>query len=235
MTGGTMMIKIPRTIAGRAACMAFLALAVTSCGATAPPELARENYIGAARDMIAVASIPGTHFVYLGGKSGHLTKVERDRLGAFVTAIAANRPESLRVALRGPAGPAQLQAVADQLIVDGVDPKHIVLADRRSGPPAPRGSIVVEVERAIAAQPNCPGWVDHISAPEDNRTEPNFGCSDVSNFAAMVADPHHLIARASSILHDGERGATSVANYRAGKVKELPALNEQFSVIPAAR
>ena len=222
-------------VAGRAVCIALLALAMAGCGATAPPGLVPEDYSGAARDRIAVASIPGTHFVHLGGKGGHFTRAERERLGSFVIAIAANRPESLRVALRGPAGPAQLKAVADQLMADGVDPKHIMLADRRSGPPAPPGTIVVEVERAVAAQRSCPGWVDHISAPEDNRTEPNFGCSNVSNFAAMVADPHDLIAGNSSIFHDGERGATSVANYRAGKVKELPVLNESFSVIPTAR
>jgi pilus biogenesis lipoprotein CpaD len=213
----------------------MLGLLSAGCGITAPPGIEPDDYAAAPRDLIAVGSIAANHVVQLGGRGGHIGKPERERLDAFVTAVAANRPESLRVALRGPAAPARLKAVADQLVADGVDPKHIVLADRRYGPAAPRGTIVVEIERAIAAVPNCPGSVDHVSAPEDNRTEPNFGCSDVSNFAAMVSDPHHLSQGASSIYQDGERAATSVANYRAGKVKDLPAVNEQFSVIPAAR
>jgi hypothetical protein len=51
----------------------------------------------------------------------------------------------------------------------------------------------------------------------------------------MVSDPHHLSKGASSIYQDGERAATSVANYRTDKVKNLPAINETFSVIPSAR
>jgi len=70
-----------------------------------------------------------------------------------------------------------------------------------------------------------------VSAPEDNSTNPNLGCSDVTNFAAMVGDPHHLRRGASSIYTDGEVAATSVADYRADKVKELPKLaTEKFNV-----
>jgi pilus biogenesis lipoprotein CpaD len=213
----------------------MLGLLSAGCGLTVPPGIEPVDYTAAPRDLIAVGSIAESHVVQLGGGGGYPGKAERDRLDAFVTAVAANRPESLRVALRGPASPGPLKAVANQLVADGVDPKHILLVDRRYGPAAPRGTIVVEIERAIAAVPNCPGWVDHVSAPEDNRTEPNFGCSDLSNFAAMVSDPHHLSKGASSIYQDGERAATSVANYRTDKVKNLPAINETFSVIPSAR
>jgi type IV pilus biogenesis protein CpaD/CtpE len=86
-----------------------------------------------------------------------------------------------------------------------------------------------------ALLPGCPGWSDHVSAPEDNRPNPNFGCSDVSNLAAMVGDPHHLREGASSIYSDGEVAATGVTEYRADKVKDLPKTNEEFSVIPRAQ
>ena len=59
----------------------------------------------------------------------------------------------------------------------------------------------------------------HPSAPTDNLTEPNFGCSNVYNFAAMVADPHHLYRGASSIYYLGQRGAADVTAYREDKVK----------------
>jgi pilus biogenesis lipoprotein CpaD len=219
-----------------AAAAAVLALLLAGCGTTTPPGTDLGDYEAAPRDLVRVASITDSHRVRL-GRNGYVSRSERDSLAAFVAYIAANRPESLRVALRGPATPAQFRAVAALLVADGVDPRTIVRADRRLGSHAPPGSVAgnvtVAVERAVAVQPACPGWVAHISAPADNRTDPNFGCSDVSNFAAMVSDPHDLIVGDSSIYADGERAATSVANYRADKVKSLPPENEQFTIIPS--
>jgi pilus biogenesis lipoprotein CpaD len=217
----------------------MLAALLGGCGTTVPPGTEPVNYTVAPRDLLQVVSVADSHAVRIGG-AGYLGKPERDRLDAFVVSVAQNRPESLRVALRGWASSAQFKAVADVLVADGVTPANIVRADARSGPPVPRGTVAVAVERAIAVLPDCPGWVDHPSAPEDNRIQPNFGCSDVSNFAAMVSDPHHLSQGASSIYEDGERAASSVADYHADKIydkwlRELPKSNEQFSVIPTAR
>jgi type IV pilus biogenesis protein CpaD/CtpE len=63
----------------------------------------------------------------------------------------------------------------------------------------------------------------------DNFSEPNLGCANAYNFAAMVGDPHHLDRGASSIYYLGERGAADVAAYRADKVKKLPPI-QGFSV-----
>jgi pilus biogenesis lipoprotein CpaD len=206
-----------------------LALFLAGCGTTTPPGVELGDYTAPPRDLLQVESIADSHFVRL-GRTGSVGKPELDRLDAFVADIAENRPESLRVALRGSATPTQFRAVADRLVADGVDPRNIERAGWRSGPPVPRGAVAIAVERAVAVLPDCPGWVDHVSGPADNRTNPNFGCSDLTNFAATVGDPHHLSKGASSIYFDGERAATSVANYRADKVKDLPAINETFAV-----
>ena len=221
-----------KTRSGHAITMALLALTVVGCGATTPPGTDLGDYTAAARDLIGVSSFTDKHLVRLSGRDGSLANGERERLAAFISDVAENRPDSLRVALHGSANPAELRAVAGALVADGIAPDDIV-ADRRFGSNAERGTIVVAVERAIAIDPNCPGWADHVAAPADNRSSPNFGCSDVSNFAAMVADPHQLREPASRIYHSGERGASSVASYRADKVKELPPLNESFTVIAA--
>jgi pilus biogenesis lipoprotein CpaD len=214
----------------------LLALVLAGCGTTAPPSAQGPVNLGdfeaAPRDLVQVTGFSGSHTVRL-DRAGTVGRPERDRLAAYIADVAKNRPESLRVALHGPATPAGLRRVAGLLIEIGVDPRHIVRADWRSGPRAPRGTIVVAVERAIAVLPDCPGWINHVSAPEDNLTNPNFGCSDVTNFAAMVGDPHHLKEGASSIYTDGEHAASSVADYRADKVKELHKENETFNVIPA--
>jgi pilus biogenesis lipoprotein CpaD len=205
-----------------AAAAALLALGLAGCGTTNPygPPLA--DYQGDARDLIAVAGHADQHLV-----AGRFTRLERDRLAAFIASAASNRPESLRVTLHGRTSPGRLREIVDALVADGVDPRHIVRADPwLEAPPPPAGAVLVAVERAIAVQPDCPGWLAHVSAPEDNRTNPDFGCSNVTNFAAMLGDPHHLRQGASSIYTDGEVGALSVADYRADKIKELPKLRE---------
>jgi pilus biogenesis lipoprotein CpaD len=200
----------------------MLGLVLAGCGTTAPPgpegPVNLGDYQGAPRDLLRVENLSNSHPVRL-DRSGAAGRVERDRLAAFIKDVAGNRPESLRVALRGPASPGQLRQVEGLLVAHGVDPQHI-RADRRSGPRAPRGTIIVAVERAIAVLPDCPGWINHVSAPEDNLTNPNFGCSDVTNFAAMVGDPHHLRQGASSIYTDGEVAATMVTDHRTDKVAE---------------
>jgi len=216
----------------------MLGLVLAGCGTTAPPgpqgPVDLGDYQAAPRDLVQVESYSDSHPVRLGHGSS-IGKPERDRLTAYIADVGKNRPESLRVVLRGPATPAQLRQVGDLLVADGVDPRHIK-ADRRPAPRTPRGTIIVAVERAIAVLPDCPGWINHVSAPEDNLTNPNFGCSDVTNFAAMVGDPHHLRQGASSIYTDGEVAATMVTDYRTDKVaerwKDLPK-TEKTSINPS--
>src|SRR5579863_6179943 len=221
-----------------ASAIALLAFMLVGCDtATSPGPIPAANlhaFEAPPRDLIRVDSSSYSHLVRL-DRAGVISKVERERLAAFIADAGGNRPESLRVALRGAAAPGQIKSVADLLVATGVDPKHIVRADLRSGPHAASGTIVVAVERAIAVLPDCPGCVDHVSAPNDNLPYPNFGCADVSNLALMVGDPHHLREGASSIYSDAEAGAIGVANYRADKVKELPVNNEQFNIAPKAQ
>jgi len=217
--------------------IAMLALVLAGCGTTAPPSAQGPvdlgDFAAAPRDLIQVESYSDSHAVRL-DRAGTVGKAERDRLAAYIADVAKNRPESLRVALRGSVSPAQLRQVEGLLVAHGVNPQHI-RADRRSGPRAPRGTIIVAVERAIAVLPDCPGWISHVSAPEDNLTNPNFGCSDVTNFAAMVGDPHHLRQGASSIYTDGEVATTMVTDYRTDKVaerwKDLPQINEKSNIL----
>jgi pilus assembly protein CpaD len=204
---------------------------LTACDTTTVPGgIDLGDYQDPPRDLIGIASTGGSHAIRLAGRSGQLTTAEREKLAGFIGDIGANRPESLRVALHGQAGTGQLKAIADELIGLGVDPNHIARSSWEFGPPPPRGMIDVLVERPIAIPPRCPGWVSHVSAPADNLTSPNFGCANAANLAVMIADPMHLRHGASSIHHDGERGAENVTAYRTDKVKELPKLGTTFTV-----
>jgi pilus biogenesis lipoprotein CpaD len=219
-----------------AAAAGLLALALTGAltgcvdTTTAPRGVNLGNYEGAARDLTGVTSFTAD-YVVRPGSGGALSRAERGALDAFLTEIASNRPDSLRVVIYGPATPAQQNAITAALVSNGVGPEYISWArEGRSRRPIPRGSLVLAFERAIAVAPNCPGFTGHPSAPTDNLTEPNLGCANVSNFAAMIADPHHIYRGASSIYYTGERGAKDVEAYRADKVKPLPRINEGFTV-----
>lgn len=214
----------------RAIAVGALTLLAAGCiTTTAPYGIDLGDYEASPRDLIGVNGFASSHAVHLSPK-GSISKTQRDNLDAFIAEVAGNRPESLRVMLQGRATPAQIQTIRTVLAADGIDPEHLLRVDRRFSPPAPHGTIVVAVERAIAIDPYCPGSMGHPSAPADNLTEPNFGCADVANFAAMVGDPHHLREPDWSIYYDGERAASDVTAYRTDKVKALPANNEGFTV-----
>jgi pilus assembly protein CpaD len=217
----------------RAALAAAICLVASGCDTTLPEGVNVSNYTVPPAQAVPVEFKNANHTLQFEPRSGTISKGERHRLEAFVSDFAGNRPESLRVELSA-GSEAHLRRVANILIGVGVEPKSIILAPR-SARGAPAGMILVRAQRALAVLPDCPGWVDHVSAPEDNRGHPNFGCSNINNVAAMLGDPHDLIHGRSSIYEDGERAAVAVQAYRTDKVKELPPLQENFSVIPSAR
>jgi pilus biogenesis lipoprotein CpaD len=216
----------------RAAAGGVLVMALAGCvpATTAPYGADLGSYEGAARDLTGVTSFAADYVMRLGSGAA-ISPAERGRLEAFLAEIAYNRPESLRIVIYGRATAAQKSAITALLMADGVGPEHLGWgADAHPGRPVTRGTVVLAVERAIAVAPACPGFMGHPTAPGDNLAEPNLGCANVNNFAAMVADPHHLSRGASSIYYTGERGAKDVEAYRADKVKPLPRINQGFTV-----
>ena len=55
------------------------------------------------------------------------------------------------------------------------------------------GSVRVVVTRTTASVPGCPDWQDRFASNLENATSDGFGCSVNTNFAAMIADPEHLL------------------------------------------
>ena len=160
---------------------------------------------------------------------GAISKAERNKLGAFLAEVAHNRPESLRIVVHGRANAAQERAITAALVADGVSPESIIWArGGHTGPAVPRGTVVLAIERAVAIAPNCLGYTGHPAAPEDNLPEPNLGCANAYNFAAMVGDPHHLSQGASSIYYSGQRGAADVAAYRERQGKAVASDQRRF-------
>lgn len=161
-----------------------------------------------------------THFVRLDGH-GLPGDLERRRLDGFIADLGAGRPDSLRMTVRGPQSDRQLRSVANLLVADGVDPQKIVIQSG-SGKDVERGSVAVIADRYAVQAPDCPGWSTGPVATNDNSTRGNLGCANLANFAAMVADPHDLVAGRSSTRSDAQAAGTAVQRYKTDKVKALP-------------
>lgn len=78
------------------------------------------------------------------------------------------------------------------------------------------GKVRVVVTRSRAYVPGCPDWSDKMASNLDNRTTDGFGCSINGNFAAMVADPQHLLHGAEGTGETTVMSSTkAIQTYRA--------------------
>ena len=95
------------------------------------------------------------------------------------------------------------------------------------------GSVRVVVTRTTAAVPGCPDWQDHFANNLDNATSDGFGCAINSNFAAMVADPEHLLHGAEGTGETVVMSSTkAIESYRENKAtgsEGLPEVSTQQS------
>ncbi len=55
------------------------------------------------------------------------------------------------------------------------------------------GNVRVVVSRSTAHVPGCPNWGARANGNLGNNTSPGFGCAVNGNYAAMIADPQHLL------------------------------------------
>lgn len=100
-----------------------------------------------------------------------------------------------------------LKSGATRAAVDGVAGRHgIMVGDEAPVTPGfvNPGTVRIVVTRSSATVPGCPDWSAKNETNLKNGTSSNYGCATNSNFAAMVANPEHLIQGAST------KGATTV-------------------------
>jgi len=205
--------------------LGLLALGVAGCGTTVPEGTQTVDYQATPRDILHIETRHDSHAIQIDRRTGAVSAPERQRLDSFVQDFGRDRPDSIHAELHGAGSTEELEHVASLLVYRGLERSKIKLfPGERGAAQGARGTDIVTIvaTRAIAVIPPCPGWIDHIAAPGDNRVAPNLGCSDASNFAAMVSDPYDLISGQSSNYSDGERAAKAVQDYQLDRVKPLP-------------
>ena len=215
-----------------AASAGVLALALGGCGETVPPGTPVVDFQKQSRDVVKVEERHSTQVVFVNPRTGSVSPAERERIATFVSDFGGDRPESVHVNLHGNAPTEQFTGVVDALVVLGVERNKIKLfpGERAGAAGARSDSITMAATRTVAILPDCPGWLDHIAAPGDNKPEANFGCSTVSNLGMMVADPADFAKGQSTPYSDAAPAINAVQRYETDRVKPLPT-QTNFSAI----
>lgn len=152
-----------------------------------------------------------THTLDLATAGDSLPPNEQRRLADWFAALELGYGDRVAVddALRSDQVRAQVRALAAR--------HGVLLSDAAPQTPGrlDPGNVRIIVGRSTAHVPGCPDWSDKSASNLGNATSPDFGCAVNSNFAAMVADPEHLLRGASGT---GETvvmsGSKAIASWR---------------------
>jgi pilus assembly protein CpaD len=92
------------------------------------------------------------------------------------------------------------------------------------------GTVRVIVTRSSASVPGCPDWSAKSDTNLANATSPGFGCAINGNFAAMVADPEHLLHGAEGTSSTTVMSSTkAIESYREAQPTGEGGLKQQSS------
>lgn len=145
---------------------------------------------------------------------GGLSSLDEARLRAFANSYMSNGHGALTVT-----APAQNGAsdVRDALNRFGVPLSSMVEADYRGGEGATR-DVILSFTRYVATPSACGIWEGMRERDYRNMSSPNFGCATQNNIAAMIGDPHDLIAPAAMSDPDSATRIRGVTAFRKGEV-----------------
>lgn len=151
-----------------------------------------------------------------------LSNMDKSRLNAFAHSYLTNGHGPLTVTAPSGAGNDRNdhEAAADirQALNDaGVPWSAIHGATYRTGE-ASNDDIILSFTRYVATASPCGVWSGMKANEFKNLRTPNMGCATMNNYAAMIADPHDLIAPAESTPRDGQAVVRAVDLYRKGEV-----------------
>lgn len=151
-----------------------------------------------------------------------LSGLDKARLRAFADAYLNNGHGPLT--LTGPSGAGndedghELAAdIRTTLNSAGVSWSALHGATYRAGEGA-GDDVIVSYTRYVASASSCGVWKGLRERTYRNLRSPNMGCATMNNYAAMIADPHDLIAPADVDPRDGVSAVRAVELYRAGEV-----------------
>lgn len=87
-----------------------------------------------------------------------------------------------------------------------------------SAAPGDVAPIIMSFTRYAATTNECGDWSRNLGYTPGNLQHPNFGCATQNNLAAMVEDPHDLVAPRGMTASDVGRRTVVLDQYRQGKI-----------------
>ncbi len=200
--------------------MAAMSFTVAAC-AGGPFNGAQHASTVAETHPISVDSQVVTLTISTDAETTDLSTVDKARLRAFADAYLNNGHGALTVT--GPSGAGNdfdgHEASADirkALHDAGVPWSAIHGATYRTG--NAQNEIILSFTRYVATASPCGVWSGMRAQEYRNLRTPNMGCATMNNLAAMLADPHDLIAPAETAPRDGEYVVRAIELYRAGQL-----------------
>jgi len=152
-----------------------------------------------------------------------ISDVDRARLRAFADAYMRDGHGPL--AVTAPSGTGDdfdgQEAAADirsALHKAGVPWSAISGATYRTGGAADGDQLILSYTHYVATPSECGLWSGLTKRRYRNLRTPNMGCATMNNYAAMIADPHDLIAPAQSDPADATAAVRAIDLYRTGEV-----------------
>ncbi|GJL93902.1 MAG: pilus assembly protein [Hyphococcus sp.] len=154
--------------------------------------------------------------------SSELSSVDKSRLRAFADSYLRNGHGPLTIT--APSGSPEdfdgQEAAADireALHKYGVPWSTLSGATYRTGGVAGGNQMIVSYTHYVATASECGIWSGIKAREYANLASPNYGCATQNNIAAMLADPHDLIAPADGSPRDAAAIVRAFEAYREGE------------------
>ena len=109
----------------------------------------------------------------------------------------------------------------------GLAPEDVILTSYSVSADESDAPVILSYTRYVASVKPCGDWSKNLGRSIENNPFPNFGCATQNNLAAMVEDPHDLVAPRPMDAADAERRAKVFEKYRNGESSATPRTDDE--------
>ncbi len=215
---------MPRTSSSR--CFAPLVMAAAVLCLAGCVQRAPEPPAQAAQGIppkLVVTANDSHRVIYVDPHTGKISPYSRAGFDSFLAQVSPGNPEAIHLRLRGPVSAKALVKISDIAVADGVERPKIVIDPEpmtrmRRGYDAP---VQVEIVVYTVRQPDCPRPSHTTTGDFENQPSSDYGCSFMSNMAAMVADPRDMVRGEPLGQMDSTVTSEAIQRLRDDKVKQF--------------
>lgn len=152
-----------------------------------------------------------------------LDATDATSIGSFISEYKMRGHSLMQVSLpRGSRNASSAERVYKQVRGEfskrGLSDAYVETTAYQASPDEDSAPIIMTFTRYVAETTKCGNWSDSMAWSPDNKPWANFGCATQNNLAAMMEDPHDLVAPRGMSPSDPERRTIVFDKYRNGEV-----------------